>query len=185
MKTIYLFLADGFEDIEALATTDILRRAGLSVCTVSLNDNKISTSAHGVSVQADAAMAEVASRGAEAQMLVLPGGMPGATNLSADSRLRKMIEEADAAGVPLSAICAAPLVYGRMGLLRGVKAVCYPGFEGELAGAEVQHSPVVVDGRFTTAWGPGATFAFAFALVERLCGAEKVKELQQGMLIAH
>ncbi len=183
MKKIFVFLADGFEEIEALATVDILRRAGLDVVTVALAENRKATGAHGVPVEADEALRSVASLGAEAAMLVMPGGLPGSTNLSDNAVLRQMIADADAAGVPLAAICAAPLVYGRMGLLEGVKCTCYSGFEPELKGADVEQVPVVVDGRFTTAWGPGAAFDFAFAIVERFCGKEKVEEVKGGMRV--
>lgn len=183
MNKIFLFLADGFEDIEALGTVDILRRAGLDVTTVSLADDRKVVSAHGIRVEADAALGSVAGQGAQAAMMIMPGGLPGSTNLSADETLRRMILDADAAGVPLSAICAAPLVYGRMGLLKGVRVTCYSGFEPELEGAVVDQVPVVVDGRFTTGWGPGAAFDFAFAIVERFCGQEKVKELKSGMRV--
>lgn len=183
MKKIFVFLADGFEEVEALATVDILRRAGLEVATVSLADNRKAVGAHGVPVEADEALCNVCGEGAQAAMLVMPGGLPGATNLSDNATLRQMITDANEAGVPLSAICAAPLVYGRMGLLKGVRATCYTGFEGELEGAIIDQVPVVVDGRFTTAWGPGAAFDFAYAIVERFCGKEKVKELKSGMRV--
>lgn len=178
---IFLFLADGFEEIEAVATIDILRRAGLGVQTVSIMQGLTVTGAHGVKVVADSEFGETKFENVE--MLVLPGGMPGASNLSAHAGLKELILQTAEKKIPLSAICAAPLVYGRLGLLEGKKATCYPGFEDELKGAVLVKDPVVVDGLFTTANGPGAAFDFAYAIVARFCGQEKVVELKAGMMV--
>ena len=133
MKTIYVFLAEGFEEVEALTPVDVLRRAGLPVKTVSVTGVLTVNGAHGVPVVADMVFEEVKEE--DAEMIVLPGGLPGATNLDAHEGLGKLIMTFAEAGRPLSAICAAPLVYGKRGLLKGKKVTCYPGFEKYLEGA--------------------------------------------------
>ncbi|MBR5541969.1 MAG: DJ-1/PfpI family protein [Bacteroides sp.] len=181
MKTIFVFLAEGFEEMEALTPVDILRRAGLSVQTVSVMDEQVVAGAHGVPVIADKMFAEINSE--DAEMILLPGGLPGATNLDAHEGLSQMILDFAKEGKPLAAICAAPLVFGNRGLLQGKKATCYPGFETYLQGAEYTASLVETDGNFITGKGPGAAIAFAFAIVEKYCGGDKVNELKKGMMI--
>ena len=175
MKTIYVFLAEGFEEIEALTPVDVLRRAGLSVKTVSVMDKYIVTGAHGVPVLADVMFDEVFAE--DVEMILLPGGLPGATNLDAHEGLSGMILNFAKAEKPLAAICAAPLV------LEGKKATCYPGFETYLKGAQYTAALVEKDGNFITGKGPGAAMEFAFAIVEKYCGIDKVNELKQGMMI--
>jgi 4-methyl-5(b-hydroxyethyl)-thiazole monophosphate biosynthesis len=181
MKTIFVFLADGFEEIEALAPVDILRRAGLSVKTVSVMDEQVVAGAHGVPVLADVMFDEVNAE--DAEMILLPGGLPGATNLDAHQGLSQMILDFAKEEKPLAAICAAPLVFGNRGLLEGKKATCYPGFETYLKGAQYTAALVEKDGNFITGKGPGAAMEFAFAIVEKYCGMDKVNELKQGMMI--
>lgn len=181
MKTIFVFLAEGFEEIEALTPVDVLRRAGLSVQTVSIMDEQAVAGAHGVSVLADKMFAEINPE--DAEMILLPGGLPGATNLDAHEGLSRMILEFADAEKPLAAICAAPLVLGNRGLLQGKKATCYPGFETYLQGAEYTAALVEQDGNVITGKGPGAAMEFAFAIVEKYCGIDKVNELKQGMMI--
>ena len=181
MKTIFVFLAEGFEEIEALTPVDVLRRAGLSVQTVSVMDEQVVAGAHGVPVVADKMFAEINPE--DAEMILLPGGLPGATNLDAHEGLSRMILDFAAAEKPLAAICAAPLVLGNRGLLQGKKATCYPGFETYLQGAEYTAALVEKDGNIITGKGPGAAMEFAFAIVEKYCGIEKVNELKQGMMI--
>ena len=180
MKNVLLFLADGFEEIEALATVDVLRRAGVQVTTVSINPTELVTGAHGIPVMADVVyeLAEFA----EADMLVLPGGMPGAANLDAHEGLRAAISAHAEAGKWLAAICAAPMVYGHMGLLNGKNATCYPGFESELAGATYTAAPVEKDGNIITGKGPAVVLPFAYALAEVLVGEEVVAQVKAGML---
>ena len=180
MKNVLLFLADGFEEIEALATVDVLRRAGVQVTTVSINPTELVTGAHGIPVMADVVyeLAEFA----EADMLVLPGGMPGAANLDAHEGLRAALSAHAEAGKWLAAICAAPMVYGHMGLLNGKNATCYPGFEGELAGATYTAAPVEKDGNIITGKGPAVVLPFAYALAETLVGEEVVAQVKAGML---
>lgn len=180
MGTIYLFLADGFEEIEALATVDVLRRANLSVQTVSIMDSTQVIGTHGITVLADQHFPTTSFQ--DVEMLFMPGGIPGATNLYVYEPLQKLIlKEADK-GTLLVAICAAPLIYGRLGLLEGKAATCYMGFETDLKGAFCRkEASVVEDGNFITANGPGATLELAFLLVERFCGAEKVIDVKAKM----
>lgn len=182
MGTIYLFLAEGFEEMEALAVVDVVRRAGLSIRTVSVTGNIAVTSSHKVTINADM-LFDAKEISADAEMLVLPGGMPGAVNLSEHEGLRKMILGFCAAGRPLAAICAAPMVYGQLGLLKGKKATCYPGFEKYLEGAETTGAMVEQDGNFITGKGPGAAFDFASAIVAKFAGNTKIEEVRAGMLL--
>lgn len=182
MKTICVFLAEGFEEVEALTPVDVLRRADLPVRTVSVTGTPVVRGAHGVAVTADAMFGEVAEE--DVEMIVLPGGLPGATNLDAHAGLDQLVRSFAEANRPLAAICAAPLVFGKRGLLRGKKATCYPGFEGCLEGADYTAALVESDGNFITGKGPGAAMAFSLAIVEKYCGAEKVEELKRGMMIA-
>ena len=177
---VYVFLAEGFEDVEALAPIDIMRRAGIEVQTVSITDDIIVSSAHGVGFLADTILESVDF--SEADALVLPGGLPGATNLDACAPLREAIMQHYRAGKTLAAICAAPLVYGHLGLLSGVKATCYPGFETELHGADYTAALVQQDGQFVTAKGPGAAMEFGYVLVERLLNKQTADQLREGMM---
>ena len=181
MKTIFVFLAEGFEEIEALTPVDVLRRAGLSVQTVSVMGEQVVAGAHGVPVLADKMFAEINPE--DAEMILLPGGLSGATNLDAHEGLSQLILDFAEADKPLAAICAAPLVLGNRGLLQGKKATCYPGFETYLQGAEYTAALVEKDGNIITGKGPGAAMEFAFAIVEKYCGMDKVNELKQGMMI--
>ena len=181
MKTIFVFLATGFEEIEALTPVDVLRRAGLNVQTVSVMNEQTVVGAHGIPVVADKMFAEINSD--DAEMILLPGGLPGATNLDEHTGLSELIMKFAKEEKPLAAICAAPLVFGNRGLLDGQKATCYPGFETYLQGAYYTANLVEVDGNFITGKGPGAAMEFAFAIVEKYCGIAKVQELKLGMMI--
>lgn len=180
METVYLFFAEGTEEVEALAVVDILRRAGVETRIVSVTDERTVTGAHGIRVEADMLAEEVDY--ASAAMLVLPGGLPGAYNLAEHKELAKGIMQQYKAGKPLAAICAAPLVYGRMGLLKGLKATCYPGFEDNLEGATCTGALVEQDGQFITGKGPAAVFEFGLAIAEKLAGKEKAEAVRNGML---
>ena len=177
---IYTFLAEGFEDIEALAPIDIMRRAGLQVETVSITDDYVVLTAHGVGIVADRTIADIDF--ADADLLFLPGGMPGATNLDACQPLRQGILQHYQAGRPVAAICAAPLVLGHLGLLEGKKATCYPGFETELKGATYTASLVEQDGQVITGKGPGAAMELGYVLVERLKDKQTAEALREGMM---
>ena len=182
MKSICIFLAEGFEEMEAMFPLDILRRGGLNVKTVSVTGNKTVTSSHQVPVVADMLFEDLNE--AEVEMIVLPGGLPGATNLDAHAGLDKLIMSFAAAGKPLAAICAAPMVYGKRGLLKGKKATCYPGFDTYLEGAEYTGNLVEVVDNSILGKGPGAAWMFGFAILEKFAGADKVAEVKKGMLIA-
>ena len=179
MKTMYVFLADGFEEIEALAPVDVMRRAGLSVTMVSVTDNRVVNGAHGIPVVADATFDALDY--ADAALLFLPGGLPGATNLEAHEGLGELLKSKATEGVIISAICAAPLVLGGLDLLQGKQATCYPGFEDTMAGATYTAAKVTVDGNIFTACGPGAAWELGFTFVEHFCGATKANELRKGM----
>ena len=179
MKAL-LFLATGFEEIEAMATSDILRRAEIDFSLVSITGNKAVVGAHQISVVADYLFEEADLTSAD--MLVLPGGMPGAANLNAHEGLKDLILEYDKQGKYLAAICAAPLVFGGLGLLQGKKAICYPGFEGQLTGATIEDQPVVQDGNIITGKGPALACQFGLKLISVLCGQKKVEELKKALL---
>ena len=177
---IYVFLATGFEDIEAIAPVDIMRRAGLEVQTVSITGEEIVTSAHGVGIASDLLLSDVNFSSAE--MLVLPGGLPGSTNLDACKPLTEAIKRHFESGGPIAAICAAPLVYGHLGLLKGRRATCYPGVERELKGATYTAAIVERDGNIITGKGPAAAFEFGYTIVDYFLGEGASQPLRQGMI---
>ena len=177
---VYLFFATGTEEIEALGTADIIRRAGLDLQIVSITGKRIVTGAHGIRVETDVLLEDVAFF--DADMLILPGGMPGAANFAACEDLNERIRDHAYLGRPVAAICAAPLVLGRLGLLEGKRATCYPGFENELRGATCTGALVERDGQFITGKGPAAVFEFGYTIVERLKDKASADALRQGML---
>lgn len=179
---IYVFLATGFEDIEALAPVDIMRRAGLNVQTVSITGERIVESAHGVGVASDKLLSEIDFT--EAEMIVLPGGLPGSTNLDACKPLTQAIARHFETGGPIAAICAAPLVFGHLGLLQGRRATCYPGVESELKGATYTAAIVEQDENIITGKGPGAAFEFGYTIVDYFLGEGASQPLRQGMIYA-
>ena len=172
---IYCFLADGFEEIEAIAPIDILRRASLPVLTVGVTGKTVS-GAHGIVVEADITMDDVEPD--KMTGIILPGGIPGATNLEADMRLSALIDFAAENNILLCAICAAPMILGKKGLLRGKKATCYPGFEEHLTGAIIGGN-VCRDGQFITAEGAGAALLFGYTILEAL--GKDSDSLRKGM----
>ena len=176
MKKIAVFLADGFEEVEALAPVDMLRRAGAEVTTVSIMDSLEVTASHNIVIKADKMFADVDAEAFD--MLLLPGGGLGTENLEKSEKLAETLKKADADGKFISAICAAPRVLGKLGLLRGHKATCYPGNEEFLTDAEYcPQEKAVLDGRFVTARGMGAAVEFGAAVVEQLFGNEKADEI--------
>lgn len=176
---IVVLLANGFEEIEALTPVDVLRRAGLNVVTVGLSGKEIRGS-HGITVMADALPEDIDLT--KVEMVILPGGMPGATNIDAHPFTDKVINAVTKSGGRLAAICAAPLVLGRRGLLKGKRATCYPGFEVELCGATVTGEGVVTDGNITTAKGMGVALEFAKELIRVTIGEEKAKEISTAIM---
>ena len=179
MKTIFVFLTTGFEEIEALGTIDVLRRADLNVKSVSLTDSKQVVSSHQVPVVADLMFDEADFSTAE--MLVLPGGT---TKFNEHEGMKKLVLAFAQKGEKVAAICASPMVLGGLGLLDGKNATAYPGFEQYLTGATLQtNEAVVVDGNITTGRGPGLTIDFALQLVETLAGKEKRDAVAAGLLV--
>ena len=181
MKKVIVCLADGFEEIEAVGIIDTLRRADLQVTALSVTGKSEVTGAHGIRILADKLFDEVDFSGYD--MLVLPGGMPGARNLKEHSDLREKIVEFNAQEKFLGAICAAPMVFGDLGLLKGRDATCYPGFGEYLLNARVITEPVVEDHHIITGRGPGLVFHFALRLVEKLCGKQTAAQVAGQMLL--
>ena len=175
---IIILLANGFEEIQALTPLDMLRRAGLDVKTVGLNGNVIAGS-HGINVFCDALPDDIDL--SKVTMAIFPGGMPGSLNLDASPYSNEVIAAVAHNGGHLAAICAAPLVFGRRDLLKGKKATCYPGFEGELRGAEIVDAGVVTDGNITTARGMGVALDFAEELINICLGKEKADEISKAI----
>ncbi len=159
---IYVFLAEGFEETEAIVPIDMLRRCGKDVATVGVTGKTV-TGAHDIPVVCDITIDEAKPDGLE--MIVLPGGMPGTKNLAANERLRKIINHCITNKIFIGAICAAPSILGSMGILNGKSAVCYPGFETALTGAKVSQEPAVRDGMIITARGAGAALEFSHELI--------------------
>jgi len=179
-KKIAVHLADGFEEIEAISIVDVLRRAEIEVVTVSVNGKHEVVGAHHIKILADTLFEQVNYD--EFYMIVLPGGMPGAANLDAHSGLKKVILKYNTEKKQLAAICAAPLVYGNLGILEGKEAVCYPGFESYLKGARVLQIPVIESGNVITGSGPGSAIKFALKIVEKVVSIEKAELLAKQML---
>ena len=179
---IYMLLADGFEEIEALCPLDMLRRAGCGVKTLSVTGCRRVLGSHGIPVEADLLEEEITE---PVDGVILPGGMPGSLHLDASPTTDRMLADAMGQGGRIAAICAAPLVLGHRDLLVGRRAVCYPGFEGELKGATVaEGSRVVTDGNITTAVGMGAACELGLALVTLLVGREAAEKIENGAFIA-
>jgi len=174
-----IFLTTGFEEIEALATIDILRRGGVDIRSVSLTDNKVVSSGRLISVITDYLFDEVDFT--DVQMLILPGGT---VKIDEHDGLKNKITEFAKENRRLAAICAAPMVFGGLGLLKGKKATCYPGYEKYLIEAEVKEEPVVVDGNITTGRAAGFTANFAFELLSQLKGKEVADDIAGKMLIS-
>lgn len=177
---ITVILANGFEEIEALTPVDILRRAGLDVKTVSIGNEKTVIGSHGIPVIADMTADELSDICPE--LLILPGGMPGAKNIDESHYTDSFIERTLSRGGRIAAICAAPMILGHRGLLKGKNAVCYPGFENELTGAQISDSSVITDGSFTTAKGMGAALEFSKELVKLMLGEEKAREISESIM---
>ncbi len=181
MKKVYIFLADGFEEIEAITPIDVIRRAEIEVVTVSISDEKTVTGAHQIPMLADAIFKDCDFN--DAELLVLPGGMPGTLNLNKHEALKKLLVDFSKQGKLIGAICAAPLVLGGQGLLQGKNATCYPGFEDQLSGANQTGSPLEVADNIVTAKGVGAAMKFALQLVSMLKDDQLAIDLAQKMVI--
>lgn len=181
MGTIYTFFADGFEEIEAFTCVDVLRRASLNVEMVTVTDDEVVMGAHDVPVVCESFFKDCDF--SDAELLILPGGMPGAGTLDKHEGLKNLISGFIEKGKPVAAICAAPMVLGKMGLLKGKTVTCYPGFEQYLEGANCTGNPVEKDGLIITGKGPGAAMEFALTIVDTLLGKEKVAELKEAMCV--
>lgn len=180
---VYQFFADGFEDIEALIPLDIMRRGGVEFITVSINGSEEVTSAHGVTIKTD--MTFEKGNFDDADLLMLPGGMPGAENLNRHEGVKKAILAQAGRGKLVAAICAAPMVLGGLGLLDGRRATCYPGFEQYLKGAEYTGELYTVDGNIVTGEGPAAALPYAYKLLSMLKDSNTADGIADGMRYLH
>lgn len=183
MRESYVFLADGFEEVEALTPVDVLRRAGMPVKTVSITSSLQVTGAHGVTVTADLIYNNIIFK--DPAWLILPGGMPGASNLYDFDQLHGLLRgQYESKDGKIAAICASPaVVLGQMGLLKGREATCYPGFEGMMEGAVHSEERVVSDGKFVLGAGPALALKWSLAIVEAELGREKADSVATGMLL--
>ena len=172
---IYVFLANGFEEVEAICPVDIMRRANLSVTTVGIGGLQI-TGSHGITVTADIDEAKLDLN--DTDMIFLPGGMPGTLNLAANDTVKKAIKYAVENDKYIAAICAAPSILGEMGLLQGKEAICYPGFEDKLHGATISKKRVVKDGKIITAAGMGVATDIGLCIVETLVDPKTANSLR-------
>lgn len=184
MKTSYLFLADGFEEIEALSPVDIMRRAGMEVYTVSITDNLMVKGVHGVTVKADKLIDDIDAN--DAEWLITPGGMPGATNLAACGKLKDILKSQWIKGGKIASICASPaVVLAPLGILRGQDATCYPTFKNDLVktGAHYLDQRVVESGNILTANGPSSALLFGYSIVAATLGNDVASSVASGMLV--
>lgn len=180
MSKVLVPLAQGCEELEAVTIIDILRRAGIDVVTAGLDNRKV-TAAHGTVLSPDTTLDRALAQSFD--MVVLPGGLPGSTNLADDPRIIRLIQDLARAGKYTAAICAAPVVLAKAGVLSGKRATSYPGFleTMELSDVRVENTPVVVDGKVVTSRGPGTAMDFALELVRLLAGDAKRREVEAGL----
>lgn len=179
-KKVYIFLADGFEDIEGLTVVDLMRRAGISADTVSIKETRDIITSHGIEMKTDRIFS--GTDFSDADMLVLPGGMPGTRYLGDFAPLTELLTEHYNKNGKIAAICAAPSVFAELGFLRGRKATSYPSFMDKLGGAETCEEDVVVDGNVTTSRGLGTAIPFALCLIGQLMGEEKASEIAESIV---
>ncbi|MGI6223807.1 MAG: DJ-1 family glyoxalase III [Prevotella sp.] len=183
MAKIYLFLAEGFEDTEALATTDVLRRGNVEVVLVSVTGERNVSSNTGTTVVTDKLFEECDFSDADA--VVLPGGMPGTINLDRHAGLRELLKQRAKEGKLICAICAAPTVLAHNGILKGYKVTCYPSFESEMKGAIYTREIVTEDRNIITAEGPAAALPFGYAILRRFLSGAEVDEIEDSMRFTH
>ena len=177
---VIVFLADGFEEAEALVPVDMLKRCGIDVKTVSIMETKNVMGTHGIEVVADEHYKDFKAENFSA--VVLPGGLPGADHLENSDYVKEAVLSANKEGKLICAICAAPKVLGKHGILEGKKAVCYPGFEDKLTGAVASEDGVMVDGNIITSRAAGKCFDFAFAIAKALGKEEAAEQVKKGIL---
>ncbi|GHV88276.1 DJ-1 family protein [Spirochaetia bacterium] len=185
-KTAIVFLADGFEEVEAITPIDYLRRAGVDVITVSISDRRIVTGSHGIPVTADAVLADIAAAAGSSvyDAMLLPGGMPGAANLAASGGVGALLKGQAAAGRIVAAICASPaVVLSPLGLLAGRRFTCYPGMESTVTGATWSEERVVIDGNIVTSRGAGTAAEWAIALIGALVGKRDGEKVAGAVLL--
>lgn len=176
-----IFFAEGYEEVEALTVVDLLRRAGMDIDMVSLTGGQTVTGSHGITVQMDVLYQEADFE--RADILILPGGMPGTKNLLAHQGLKeRLVSFAADSSKKVAAICAAPSVLGEHGILKGREATCYPGFEDKLTGAAVKEASVVTDGNVITSRGMGTAIEFAAAIIESYCGRDKADAILESII---
>jgi len=181
MKKAFVFLATGFEEMEAIGTIDILRRGGVELTTVSITGEQTVLGVHNIPVKADQLFKE--SDFTTADILILPGGGPGSQMLNGYTPLKDLIVQHYKQDKLIAAICAAPLVFGGLGLLEGKKAICYPGVEPQLTGAIITDEPAVKDGNIITGKGPGLVFNFGLLILETLQGKEITDSVASDLLL--
>ncbi len=185
MKKVILVLADGFEQSEALVPHDMLKRAGADILTVSVNDKREALSTHGIKVLTDLVLSELPPA-KDIDLIILPGGMPGASNIEKSAVICDLVTEVNRHGGRIAAICAAPYIIGHLGILSGRRATCYPGFENELIGASVADTSggglVITDGSITTASGMGVALKFGAELVALLYGNDVSAKILKGIM---
>ena len=177
MKKTALIAADGFEEVEGLTVVDLLRRAGIACDIVALNGGGEITGSHGIRIGADRSFADTDFDGYDA--VILPGGQPGTDTLLKDGRVKELLRRFAGEGKLTAAVCAAPTVLAAAGLLEGKKAVCYPGLEERLTGAEVRYEPALQDGNVITGRGVGAAIPFALEIIRALEGEEAAEQIRE------
>ncbi|MDC7290556.1 DJ-1/PfpI family protein [Blautia schinkii] len=182
MSKTYIFLADGFEEVEGLTAVDLLRRAGVTIETVSIKDSREIEGSHGIALLADRVFQDTDF--SDAEMLILPGGMPGTAYLRAYKPLADLLKSFYNKGGKIAAICAAPGVLGTLGFLKGRRATSYPGCLDQSSGAEICQESVVVDGNVTTSRGVGTAIDFALCLIEQLKGKQKADEIAESIIFS-
>lgn len=183
MAKVYIFLANGFEEIEALTVVDLLRRAGIEISMVSITGNLQVTGAHNIIVSADMLFEQADF--SDADLLVLPGGMPGTTRLMEHEGLDKLLLDFNKEKKNIAAICAAPSVLGNKGILSGKSATCYPGFENKLIGSTVLNLEVVEDGNIITSKGFGTAIDFSLSIIAKLLDENTAKEMADSIMYRH
>ena len=183
MRDSFIFLAEGFEEIEAITVIDLLRRAGIPVKTVSITTSLQVTGAHGVTVTSDLIFDNTLFT--DAEWLILPGGMPGATNLFEFAPLQGLLKaQAESKNGRIAAICASPaVVLGQLGLLKGESATCYPGFENLIEDAEIVDAPVVKSGKFVLGNGPANAMVWALAIISETISSQEANKVANGLLL--
>ncbi|HLG20589.1 MAG TPA: DJ-1 family glyoxalase III [Bdellovibrionota bacterium] len=173
-------LAEGFEEIEAVTIIDLLRRAGVEVIMAGLAPRKTVKGAHSIGFETETSLRDV--EGQDFEAIILPGGMPGSTNLAESKELEGLLRKHQTKGSHLAAICAAPTVLAKYGFLKGKRATCYPSFEAKLGGSTISKESVVEDGNIVTSRGPGTAIPFALAMIRRLVGPERAEEVRKNIL---